>query len=85
MKPFVCRGASHAQGASQARSSHESTNFNVGDETNHDREGPPIVYRDASHVQGHEQSMLNEVNIDLRIPGSPRSVVKQAGNSRVRE
>ena len=26
--PFVCRDASHPQGASQTRSSHESTNFN---------------------------------------------------------
>ena len=41
--------------------------------------------RDASHAQGHEQSMLNEVDIDFRIPGLPRSVVKQAQNSRVRE
>ena len=37
--PVVCRDASHAQGASQTRSSHESTNFNVEDETNHDRTG----------------------------------------------
>ena len=29
--------------------------------------------------------MSNEVDIDFRIPGSPRSVVKQAENSRVRE
>ena len=29
VKPVVCRDASHAQGASQTRSSHESTNFNV--------------------------------------------------------
>ena len=29
--------------------------------------------------------MLNEVNIDFRIPGLPHSVVKQAQNSRVRE
>ena len=36
-------------------------------------------------TQGHEQSMLNEVNIDFRIPGLPHSVVKQAQNSRVRE
>ena len=33
----------------------------------------------------NEQSMLNEVDIDFRIPGLPRSVVKQAQNSRVRE
>ena len=36
-------------------------------------------------MQGHEQSMLNEVDIDFRIPGLPHSVVKQADNYRVRE
>ena len=51
----------------------------------HDRTGTPVVCRDASHAQGHEQSMLNEVDIDFRIPGLPHSVVKQAQNSRVRE
>ena len=69
----------------QTRSSHESTSFNVGDETLHDRTVQPVVDRDASHEPGNEQSMLNEVNIDFRIPGLPRSVVKQAQNSRVRE
>ena len=29
--------------------------------------------------------MLNEVNMDFRIPGLPHSVLKQAQNSRVRE
>ena len=83
--PVVCRDAYHAQGASQTRSSQESTNFNVGDETNHDKTVTPVVRRDASHVQDHEQSMLNEVNIDFRIPGLPHFVVKQAENSRVHE
>ena len=32
-----------------------------------------------------ERSMLNEVDIDFRIPGLPHSVVKQAENYRVRE
>ena len=72
-------------GASQTRSFHESTNFNVGDETNHDRTEKPVVGRDASHEPGNEQSMLNEVNIDFWILGLPHSVVKQAQNSRVRE
>ena len=45
----------------------------------------PVVGRDASHEPGNEQSTLNEVDIDLRIPGLPHSVVKQAQNSRVRE
>ena len=84
-KSVVCHDASHAQGASQTRSSHECTNFNVEDETNHDRTGKPVVCRDASHEQGHEQSMLNKVDIDFRIPGLSHSIVKQAGNSRVRE
>ena len=41
----------------------------VGDETNRDRTGQPVVGRDASHEPGNEQSMLNEVDIDFRIPG----------------
>ena len=79
--PVVCRDASHAQGASQTRFSHDSTNLNVEDESKHDRTGKPVVCRDANH----EQSMLNEVNIDCRIPRLPLYVVKQAGICRVRE
>ena len=60
-------------------------NFNVEDETNHDRTGKLVVCRDGSHAQGHEQSMLNKVDIDFRIPGLPHSAVKQAQNSRDRE
>ena len=80
-EPVVCRDTSHARGASQTRSSHYSKNFNVEDETNHDRTVKPVVCRDANHAQ----SMLNEVDIDFRIPGLPHSVVKQAENSHVRE
>ena len=50
-----------------------------------DRTETPVVCRDASHAQGHEQSMLNEVDTDFRMPGLPHSVVKQAENHRVRE
>ena len=39
----------------------------------------------TSHAQGHEQPMLNEVDIDFRILGLPQPVVKQAENYRVRE
>ena len=81
MKPVVCRNMSHEQGASQTRFSHDSTNFNVEDETKHDRTGKPVVCRDANH----EQSMSNGVDIDFRIPGLPHSVAKQAENYRVRE
>ena len=81
----VCFYLSHAQGASQPRSFHESTNFNVGDETNHVRTGGPDVGRDASHEPGDEQSMLNDVDFDFRIPGLSHSVVKHCENYRVRE
>ena len=47
-----------------------------------DRTGQPVVNRDES---GHEQTMLNEVNMDFRILGLPHIVVKQAESSRVRE
>ena len=67
---------------SQTRSCHESISFNVGDETIRDRTGQPVVNHDDS---SHEQTMLNEVNMDFRIPGLPHSVVKHAQSSRVRE
>ena len=48
----------------------------------HDRTRQPVVNRDES---GHEQTLLNEVNMDFRIPGLPHSVVKQAESSLVLE
>ena len=69
-------------GAPQTRSSDDSKSFNVKVKTAHDRTGQPVVERDES---GHEQSMLNEVNFDFRIPGLPHFVAKQAESSRVRE
>ena len=69
------------EGAPQTRFSRNSTNFNVEDETNHDRTVKLVVCRDANH----ERLMLNEVDIDFRISELPHSVVKQAGNYRVRE
>ena len=77
VKPVVCPQA----GASQTRFSRDSTNFNVEDETKYDRTGNPVVCRDANH----DRSMLNDVDIDFRIPGLQHSVVKQADNYRVRE
>ena len=51
----------------------------------HDRTEKPVVCCDTSHEQGHDQSMVNQVDIDFRIPGLPHSVLKQAETSRVRE
>ena len=66
----------------QTRPSDDSKSFNVEDKAAHDRTGQHVVNRDES---GHEQTMLNEVNMDFRIPGSPHSVVKHAQSSSVRE
>ena len=77
MRPVVCPQG----GAPQSRFSRDSTNFNLEEETNHDRTGRPVVCRDTNH----DRSMVNEVDIDFRIPGLPHSVVKEAENYRVRE
>ena len=68
--------------SSQTRSCHESETFNVGDRTFRERTGRPVVYHDDS---SHEETMLNEVNMDFRIPGLLHSVLKHAESSSVRE
>ena len=65
----------------ETRSCHESIRFNVGDETLRDRSGQPVVNHDNS---SHEQTMLNEVNMDFRMPELPHSVVKHAQSTSVR-
>ena len=84
-RPVMCRDTSYVQRASQACSSHESTNSQVEKEKIHERTGRPMIDRNAHHDPNNEQSMLNEVNIDFRIPELPHSVVKQAESSRVLE
>ena len=61
--------------SSQTRSVHESETFNVGDETLRERtERSVIDHYDLSH----EKIMVNEADMDFRIPGLPHSVVKHA-------
>ena len=81
-QPVVETHTDNVPDGSQTRSFHESISFNVGDETIRDRTGQHVVNCDES---SHEQTMLNEVNMDFRIAGSPHSVVKHAESSRVRE
>ena len=81
-QPVVQTHTDNVPDGSQTRSFHESIRFNVGDEKNRDRTGQAVVNCDES---SHEQTMLDEVNMDFRIPGLPHSVVKQAESSRVRE
>ena len=81
-QPVVETHTENVPDGSQTRSFHESLRFNVGDETIRDRTEQPVVNQDES---SHEQTMLNEVNMDFRIPGLPHSVVKHDESSRVRE
>ena len=67
--------------SSQTRSVHESETFNVGDETLRERTERPV----ADHDVSHESMMVNEADLDFRIPGLPLSVVKHAQSSSVRE
>ena len=66
----------------KTRSCHESERFNIGDKTLRERKVRPVLNHDDS---SHEQTMLNEVNMDYRIPGLPHSVVKHAQSTSVRE
>ena len=81
-QPVVETDTENVPDGCQTRSCHESMRFNVGDETLRDRSGQPVVNLDDS---SHEQTMLNEVNMDFRIPGLPHSVVKHAQSTSVRE
>ena len=81
-QPVVETNTENVTDGCQTRSCHESMRFNVGDETLRDRSGQPVVNHDDS---SHDQTMLNEVNMDFRIPGLLHSVVKHAQSTSVRE
>ena len=72
----------NAPDSSQTRSFHESETFNVGDKTLRERTVRPVVDHDNL---SHEQTMLNEANMDFRVPGLPHSVVMHAQSTSVRE
>ena len=67
---------------SQTRSVHESETFNVGDQTLRERMGRPVIDHDNL---SHEKIMVNEADMDFRIPWLPHSVVKHAQSTSVRE
>ena len=68
--------------SSQTRSCHESEKFNVGDETLRERTERPVFDHDNL---SHEKIMVNEADMNFRIPGLPHSVVKHAQSTSVRE
>ena len=67
--------------SSQTRSAHESETFNVDDEVLRKRKDKSIVV----HDENHEPMMVNEEDMDFKIPGLPHSVVKHAQSTSVRE
>ena len=67
--------------SSQTRSAHESETFNVGDEILRKRTERSVTDHDVSH----ESLMVNEADMDFRIPGLPHSLVKHAQITSVRE
>ena len=56
--------------SSQIRSAHESKTFNVEDEKLRKRTEKSV----ADHDVSHESMMVNEADMDFRIPGLPHSV-----------
>ena len=67
--------------SSRTRSAHESETFNVEDEILRKRTERSV----ADHDVSHESMMVNEADMDFRIPGLPHSVLKHAQSTSVRE
>ena len=80
-RPVITHDVIFVSDSSQTRSAHESETINVGDETL--REGTERSV--ADHDMTHESIMVNEADMDFRIPGLPHSVVKHAKSTSVRE
>ena len=83
-QPVVETNTENVPDGFETRSCHESMRLNVENETLRERSGQPVVNHDGSS-HGHDQAMLNEMNMDFRIPGLPHSVVKHAQSTSVRE
>ena len=66
--------------SSQTCSVHESEAFNVGDKTLRERTVRPLIDHDDL---SHEKIMVNEADMDFRIPVLPHSVVKHAQSTSV--
>ena len=60
---------------------HEADMLNVDDEILRKRMEKSI----ADHDESHESMMVNEADMDFRIPGLPHSVVKYAQSTSVRQ
>ena len=78
-RPVAIRHTTAAQDDSQV--CHEADTLNVDDEVLRKRMEKSI----SVHDENHEPMMVNEANMDFRIPGLPHSVVKYEQSTSVRE
>ena len=79
VRPVAILHTAAAQDDSQV--CHEADTFNVEDEILRKRMEKSI----AVHDEYHEPMMVNEADMDFRIPGLPHSVVKHAQSTSVRQ
>ena len=79
--PVITHDVITVSDSAQTRTAHESETFNVGDETLRERTVRLIIDHDVNH----ESIMVNEANMDFRIPRVPHSVVEHAQSTSVRE
>ena len=79
-RPVITHDVINVSDNSQTRSAHESETFNLRDETLRERTVRSVIDHDVSH----EKIMVNEADMDFRIPGLPHSVVKRAQSTSVR-
>ena len=80
-RPVATLHTAAAQDSSRVCSAHESDTLNVEDEVLRKRMEKSI----AVHDENHEPMMVNEADMDFRIPGLPHSVVKYAQSTSVRQ
>ena len=71
-RPVATLHTAEARDSSRVRSAHESDTLNVDDEVLRKRMEKSI----AVHDESREPMMVNEADMDFRIPGLPHSVVK---------
>ena len=80
-RPVATLHTAEAKHSSRVCSVHDSDTLNVDDEVLRKR----MEKSNADHDENHEPMMVNEADMDFRIPGQPQSVVKYAQSTRFRQ
>ena len=80
-RPVNTHDLTNVSDSSQTRSAHESETVNVEDEIFLKRTERSV----ADHDVSHESIMVNDADMDFRIPRLPHSIVKHAQSTSVRE